>query len=235
MHLTDSSTNQAGSSARFPNQTQTNGEIMKPHTHLKLPLVRAAFLALLLSLASTVRGGIPALQATVFDADQKVAFQGPLGADGSFATRSLPPGRYVVQFKTKNTAAKNNLYLLVVSAGKKKVIAAAVPGHKFTAGGVAMRVDVGPSSRITAQVAQEDAMTGQGVSRYRVIDGRRYVWMNTQLGSNLRGRWVEERLAPAVNVVNVTMDNVRTVQDSAGEGSMLTGPGYVQVRGDHSY
>ena len=76
-------------------------------------------------------------------------------------------------------------------------------------------------------------MTGQGPSRYRMIDGKRYVWITT--GSNLGARWVEERLAPALNVVNVTMDNVRTIQDSAGEGSMLTGPGYLQVRGAHSY
>ena len=157
MHLTDTSANQAGSSARFPNQTQTNGKIMKTHMRLTLPFVRAALLALLLGLASTVRGGIPALQVTVFDADQKVAFQGPLGSDGSFATGSLSPGKYVVQFKARYTAAKNNLHLLVVSAGNKKVIAAAVPGQKFTGGGVAMRVDVGPSSRITAHVAQEDA------------------------------------------------------------------------------
>ena len=235
MHLTDTSANPAGSSARFPNRTQTNGKIMKPPMYLKLPFVRAALLALLLGLASTVRGGIPPLQVTVFDAAERVAFQGPLGSDGSFATGSLPPGKYVVQFKTKNSAAKNNLHLLVVSAGKKKVIAAAVPGQKFTAGGVAMRVDVGSSSRISGQVAQEDAVTGQGVSGYRMIDGKRYVWMTTQVGSNLGGRWIEERLAPAVNVVNVTMDNVRTIQDSAGEGSMLTGPGYLQVRGAHSY
>ena len=235
MHLTDTSPNQAGSLARFANRTQTNGKIMKPRIRLKSPFVRAAFLALLLGLASTVRGGIPALQATVFDADQNVAFQGPLGSDGSFATGSLHPGKYVVQFKTKNTAAKNNLYLLVVSAGKKKVIAAAVPGQKFTRGGVAMKVDVGPSSRITAQVAQENAVTGQGVSQYRMIDGKRYVWATTQVGSNLGGRWVEERLAPGVNILNVTMDNVRTIQDSAGEGSMIKGPGYLQVRGARTY
>jgi hypothetical protein len=201
----------------------------------KLSFVRAALLALLLGLASTVRGGIPALQATVFDADQNVAFQGPLGADGSFATGGLSPGRYVVQFKTKNTAAKNNLYMLVVSAGKKKVIAAAVPGQKFTGGGVAMKVDVGPSSRITAQVAQEDAVTGPGASRYRMIDGKGYVWITTQVGSNLGGRWVGERLAPGVNIVNVPMDNVRTIQDSAGEGSMIKGPSYLKIRGAHSY
>jgi len=208
---------------------------MKPRMHLKFAFVRAAFLALLLCLASPVRGGIPALQVTVFDADEKVAFQGPLDSDGSFATGSLSPGRYVVQFKTKNTATKNNLHLLVVSAGTKKVIAAAVPGQKFTGGGVAMKVDVGPSSRITAQVAQENTVTGEGVSRSRVIDGKRYVWLTTQIGSNLGRRWVEERLAPGVNIVNVPMDNVRTIQDSAGEGSMLKGPGYLKVRGDHSY
>lgn len=206
---------------------------MKSHLRLKSPFAGVAFFALLFSIALTVRGGIPALQATVFDANQKIAFHGPVGSDGSFATRSLPPGKYVVQFKTKNTAARNNLYLLVVSAGTKKVIAAAVPGQKFTGGGVAMKVDVGPSFRIIGQVAQEDAVTGQGVSRYRVIDGKRYVWTTT--GSNLGARWVEERLAPALNVVNVTMDNVRTIQDTAGEGSMITGPSYVQVRGDHSY
>lgn len=208
---------------------------MKTHMRLKLPLVRAALLALLLGLASTVRGGNPALNVTVFDADQKVAFQGPLGADGSFATGSLAPGRYVVQFKARNVAAKNNLHLLVVSAGKKKVIAGAVPGEKFTGGGVAMRVDVGPSSRITAQVAQEDALTSQGASRYRLIDGKRYIWMTAQLGSNLRGQWVEESLAPGVNIVNVTIDGVRTIQDSSGEGSMIKGPSYLKIRGAHSY
>ena len=78
-------------------------------------------------------------------------------------------------------------------------------------------------------------MTGQGVSRFRVIDDRRYVWMTTQVGSNLGGRWVEERLAPGVNIVNVPMDNVRTIQESAGEGSMLKGPGYVRVRGARTY
>ena len=235
MHLTDVSTNQAGSSATFPKRTQTKGKIMKLPMRIKLPFAGAAFFAVLLGLASTARGGIPAMQVTVFNASQKVAFQGPLGSDATFATKKLPRGKYVVQFNTRNAAAKNNLYLLVVSAGMKKVIAAAVPGEKFTAGGVAMKVDVGPSLKITGQVAQENAMTGQGVSRYRVIDGKRYVWMTTQLGSNLRGRWVEERLAPSVNIVTVTMDNVRTVQDSAGEGSMITGPGYLQVRGDHSY
>ena len=63
---------------------------MKPHLRLKLPFAGMAFFAVLFGIALTARGGIPALQATVFDVDQKVAFQGPLGADGSFATRSLP-------------------------------------------------------------------------------------------------------------------------------------------------
>ena len=234
MNLTDASANQAGVSARFPNRTQTNGKIMKPHMRLTLPFVRAALLALLLGLASTVRGGIPALHVTVFDADEKVAFRAPLGADGIFATGNLPRGKYVVQFNTKNAAAKNNLYLLVVSAGKKKVIAGAVPGEKFAGGGVAMRVDVGPSLKITGQVAQEDAMAGQGASGYRVIDGKRYVWMTTHVGSNLGGRWVEEGLAPAANILNVRIDNVRNIQDGAGEGSMIRGPDHLHFKGgDH--
>jgi hypothetical protein len=42
-------------------------------------------------------------------------------------------------------------------------------------------------------------------------------------------------LAPGVNIVNVPMDNVRNIQDNAGEGSMIKGPSYLKIRGAHSY
>ena len=59
------------------------------------------------------------MDVTVFDANGKVAFKGPMSANATFATRNLHPGHYVVQFNSRRAAVKNNQYLLVVSAGTK--------------------------------------------------------------------------------------------------------------------
>jgi hypothetical protein len=208
----------------FKNTTKSNptkGEFMTKHLLNKLPLVLCAF-AVLLGLASTAYGRIPSMDVTVFDAIGKVAFKGPMSANATFATRNLPAGNYVVQFNTKSAAAKENLYLLVISAGKKKVIAAAVPEAKFTAGGVAMKIDVGPGTKITGQVANEQAAARGDGSTYRVIDGKRYLWVSSELGSNLGGRWVEEGTPPALNINRIKTDELRKWQGSSGEGSMIT-------------
>lgn len=193
---------------------------MKKHLLNKLPSVLCTLA--LLSLATAASAGVPAMDVTVFDANGKIAFQGPISANATFATQDLRPGNYVVQFNTKSSAVKNHQYLLVVSAGKKKVIATDVPGGKLMAGGVAMKVDVGPGLKITGQVAIEQAVAqGDGV-KSRVIDGKRYYWVTGELGSNRGGRWVEENLAPAANLTGWSKEGIRTFQDTAGEGSMLS-------------
>jgi hypothetical protein len=201
------------------------------HLLNKLPFVFAAF-AVLLGLATTAYGGIPSIDVTVFDATGKVAFKGPMSANATFATRNLHPGKYVVQFNAKSAAAKNNRYLLVVSAGRKKVIAAAVPGDKFAGGGVAMKIDVAPGSTITGQVANDQAVTWIDGATYRVIDGKRYLWVSAELGSNLGGRWMEESLAPAANIHRWRTDVIRRWQDTAGEGSMVRGNYQTVVHGE---
>ena len=177
--------------------------------------------ALLLSIASAAGAGVPPMEVTVFDAGGQVAFRTPTTANATFATRNLNPGNYVVQFNTKRAAVKGNQYLLVVSAGKKKVIATAVPGEIFIGGGAAIKVNVGPGSQITGQIAREQAMAGQGVSKFRVIDGKRYVWLPAELGSNLPGRWAEEGLAPARNIIYWGTMELQKMQDRAFEGSMI--------------
>lgn len=194
---------------------------MTKHLLNKLPLFLSVF-AVLLGLATTAFGRIPSMDVTVFDANGKVEFKGPMSENATFATRNLLPGKYVVQFNTKSAAVKDHQYLLVVSAGKKKVIAAAVPGAKFTAGGVAMKIDVGPGSAITGQVAKEQTVAQVDGATYRVIDGKRYFWVTNELGSNHGGRWVEEGLAPGANINRVTTDDLRKWLDKAGEGSMLS-------------
>jgi hypothetical protein len=177
--------------------------------------------AVLLGIAITAYGGLPSIDVTVFDANAKVAFKGPTSANATFATQNLHPGNYVVQFNTKSTVVKDNQYLLVVSAGKKKVIAADVPGKKFIGGGVAMKIDVGSGSKITGQVATERAVSSGDGSRYRVIDGKRYRWVSAELGSHLGGRWEEDGLPPAGNIKIWASDDFRKRLDHAGEGSMI--------------
>lgn len=201
--------------------TSTNGEIMKKHLLNNLPFVLAAF-ALLLGLATTAYGGVPSMDVTVFDANARVAFKGRMSANATFATQNLPSGKYVVQFNAKRTAVQDKYYLLVVSAGKKKVVAFDVPGRKFMAGGVAMKVDVGSGTKITGQVATEQAVAQGDASKYRMIDGKRYCWVSTELGSNLKGHWAEEGLATSGNVTLWSSDEIRKWQHRAGEGSMLT-------------
>ena len=86
-------------------------------------------------------------------------------------------------------ALKGNQYLVVVSAGKKKVIADAVPGEKFNSGGVAMRVKVGPGLNITGQVASQQSVVLAGSPNVRVINGQRYVWVTNVTGSHLGLCW----------------------------------------------
>ena len=193
---------------------------MTARNHSKLRAAGAAF-AVLLGLLATASGGLPPVEVTVFDAGGKVAFKGRTSLEATFATRNLQPGKYVVQFNTKNAAVKGNHYLVVVSGGKKKVLATDVPGETFMGGGAAMRVDVERGSNITGQIAREQAMVGQGVSKYRIIDGKRYVWESGELGSNLPGRWVEEGLGPARHIVMWGTMELRKMQDRVFEGSMI--------------
>lgn len=123
-------------------------------------LLSAIGLCLFLIAVSPVNGGsVPSVNVVVSDAGGKAAYNGATKANGTFATGKLQPGKYVVQFNSKNAALKGAQYSIVVSAGKKKVVANAIAGEKFLAGGVAMKVDVGANLNITGQVATGPAPT----------------------------------------------------------------------------
>ena len=191
---------------------------MKRPLLIKLPTVCFALTMLL----STARGGMPSMDVTVFDASEKVVFKQAINANASFATGNLRPGNYVVQFNTNSRAVKNNHYLAVVSSGKKKVIAASVPGENFMDRGAAMRIDVGPGMKITGQIAREEAMARLNGPIFRTVDGKRYVWVGPQTGTNIAGQWVEQTLGPARNTFVWTSEELQKRMDRGGEGSMIT-------------
>ena len=118
-------------------------------------LIRGALLSFALLAACMASGGVSPVNVIVSDAGGKAAFKGVTNEKGTFATANLKPGNYVVQFNSTYGGMKGNLYAIVVSAGTKKVAAAAVAGEKFAGGGVALRVVVGAGLNITGQVAPE--------------------------------------------------------------------------------
>ncbi len=182
------------------------------HTPMK-HLICNTVVCVLLVIASGAYGDVPSMNVTVSDASAKGAFKGATSPNGTFATGKLKPGKYVVQFDSKSTAVNGNQYLLVVSAGKKKVIADAVAGEKLSSGGVAIKVDVAPGLKITGQVVSEEAVVSVGSPKVRVINGTRYFWVESELGSNLGGHWVEEGLPAARNIVLLSPAWLQKVRD----------------------
>lgn len=172
-------------------------------------------------LLTTAHAGIPGINVIVSDSAGKVAFKGVTRADSTFATSSLPPGDYVIQFRSTNAGLRGNQYLLVVSAGKKKVIADAVAGEQLGGGGVAMKLKVASGLQIAGQIANQESTVVQGPNKVRVVNGRRYVWVQSRLGSNLGPHWEAEGIANANYVGILSKQKMAKIQDSAYEGSML--------------
>jgi hypothetical protein len=198
-------------------------------------LIRNSLVGVVLIAASLAYGAIPAMSVTVFDGNSKVAFRRGLSPDGAFSTGNLPAGNYVVQFNSNSAELKNKSYLLVVSAGAKKVIADSVAGGEFNGGGVAMRIAVGANRRITGQVAPDQVVAFMSGLKTRTIDGKRYVWVKGGLGSNLGDHWEAEGLASAQNVVRVSRDKIQKMQDRGYEGSMLNSHQPYYERPGHGY
>jgi len=193
---------------------------MKRYLPKNLPFV-CFVIVVLLAVVAPASGGVPAVNVMVVDASGRVAFKGPLDTSATFATRNLDAGDYVVQFNTQTVAVKGNQYLLVVSAGKTKVIATEVAGETLMRGGAAMKIRVGPGAKITGQLANDQATAQLNGSKYRVIDGKRFVWVTAELGSNRGGHWEEESLAPKRQVIVWSRDELQKRMDRAGEGSMV--------------
>lgn len=170
-----------------------------------------------ISLASA--GPMPPMDVLVASATGKVAFKGTTNANGTFATGKLEPGKYVVQFNAKGAAVKGKEYSLVVAAGKKKMVAEAVTGEKFAAGGVAMKVDVDPGLNITGQVSSGGAATANSNAKTKIVNGKRYVWVEAETGSHLGGRWVEEGTPEALRVTRMNTEGVKNLQDRGTQGA----------------
>ena len=164
---------------------------------------RYILVASLLLFGSTAADGAPSVRGidVVVSKNGRVAYQGKTDGSGAFATGPLDSGAYVVEFRSSKVAG--NKLSLTATGGKKKVIADSVPGEKFGTGGVAMKVDVAASSKLSGQVSVGPlpkqvaaAPAGENVepvkANVKIINGKRHVWVPGPIGSGMGGRWVEE-------------------------------------------
>ncbi|HEV2805579.1 MAG TPA: hypothetical protein VGW57_11685 [Chthoniobacterales bacterium] len=174
-------------------------------------IIMRTLMALGFSAATLAYGSVPSLNVIVSDSSGKTAFKGVTSAKGTFATGTLKPGGYTVQFNS--SATPSGTFALVVSAGSKKVTAGAVAGAKFAKGGVAMKIDVGSGLNITGQVAADDKNSAP-LGR----DGKPMVWIPKKLGSNIAAHWAESDSAEAKEAMTTTSYSAKNLQDKQNQG-----------------
>ncbi len=181
--------------------------------------LRYLALGLAAAASSSAFAGIPPVNVSVSDTNGHAAYQGRTTAGGTFATGKLQPGDYVVQFSSGGLAKQN--YALVISAGKQKVIAEAVASAKFAKGGVAMRIKVPKDANITGQITTgKPGTVVASNARIKIMNGKRYVWVAGETGSNLGGRWVEEGTPEARNSTRLSSEGVQSIQERTTNGGV---------------
>lgn len=179
----------------------------------------------LLAMALPVSGAIPPMEVTVIDANNKVAFAGMTRSNGTFSSAEVGSGQYVVRFRSKSAAVKAEQYMVIVDAGKRPFLSNAIEGAKFTAAGVAIRVEVPKASKITGQVESASALARDNV---KVVNGRRYFLVKNRFGSNLGTRWVDEKAVQRSEVSTLDVNSVRLLQELGTQGNNIDnarGPG----------
>lgn len=171
-----------------------------------------AFLSVSLAAASAAwAGSAPGMSVTVTSSSGKVVYKGATDSSGGFKTSTLAPGHYVVKWEA--TGSAKGRYDLSVDGGKATAIAEAIPGSKFAGGGVAMKVEVGPSEAsmngqiAAAGTASRSVRTTAGAAsaastpvppdgerkengvRVKYEKGKKYVWYQPEM-STLGAHWV---------------------------------------------
>jgi hypothetical protein len=170
-----------------------------------------SFIALVIAAGSFAYGAVPSLSVTVSDSAGKVAFKGGTNSKGTFATGTLKPGKYAVQFQSSGGNVNGASYAVVISAGTKKVTADSVDGAKFSKGGVAMNIEVGSGLNVSGQVSEAGATK---VDK----NGKKMVWIPQKLGSNLPAHWASEDSAEAKEAKTQGSYSTKNIQDKQNQG-----------------
>jgi len=67
-----------------------------------------SFAAIVVTASSLDAAGVPDVVVTISDASGHLNYRGKTDANGVFATQQVPAGTYVIQFKAKDAARRND-------------------------------------------------------------------------------------------------------------------------------
>ncbi len=148
----------------------------------------------------------------------KVAYRGKTGVDGKFSAGTLAPGSYVFEFQANQAAT-----LKVALAGAKSVKqgGASKDGLAFDVDVVAGKSVSGQVTAMPIQGAQAAAASSNN-KNVKIINGKRYVFVRGEVGSQMGGKWVPEEEAVAVNSKDSrrnAAEFLRRTQDLGGQGA----------------
>lgn len=173
--------------------------------------VRSICIASICGAAAICSGAVPPINVTVLEMNGKTVMKGATNAQGVFATGTLKPGGYVVQFNSKS-APKETRYALMATAGQQKVVANGIAGDKLVAG-VAVTIKVGAGTTLTAQIGPEDKNSAP-IGK----NGKLMVWIPKKIGSNLAAHWAESDSAEAKMAETATSYSMKNMQNKQNQG-----------------
>ncbi len=180
-----------------------------------------SFLCLLLFLAGTSLARAAGVEVTAREkASNKVVYHATTKAGGKFTTGTLTPGSYVFEFTSQDGSG-----FQVALAGAKTAKAI-----KSKNSGLAFAVEVASANKISGQITPTQATAAAAGAKsnanVKVINGKRYVWVRGEIGSNMGGKWVPEEDAektdPNASRRSAT-EGLRRVQDLGGQGAVPGG------------
>ena len=187
---------------RLPVQDR-NGDKMKTSACLTFLIV--------LGFASAVyaASGAAAVTVTVKHKDSgKTVYRAPTDAAGKFATANLQPGSYNVEFQSAKGSGFEGKQLSISLSGGKGAPRKAYPAvGKHLRSGVAVSINLPSISTLAGEVLVTGNEVPEGAApagmekvraNVKVINGKRYVWVQAPIGSNMGGKWVEAGTEGAV-------------------------------------
>ena len=190
------------------------GEPLASLNSMKNAIRNLLFLSAIFTAAAAYGAGLAGVDVIAKEkAGGKVVYQGKTNAAGKFTTSTLAPGSYVVEFRSKESAA-----FQVAMGGAKSATQAKAKA------GLAYDVQIAPAAKlsgtVTALAAQAVAATKGTNPNVKIINGKRYVFVRGEIGSQMGGKWVPEEEAGVANK-NETRDSrdmLRSMQDLGSQG-----------------
>ncbi len=151
----------------------------------------------------------------------KTVYQGQTTIGGKFSTPALQSGSYVFEFTSKDSPG-----FKIALSGPRTAKQTSGRGNR-----VVFAIEMGKAAKVNGQVMSTSAVVASADTKgapamekvranVKVMNGKRYIWVPGEIGSNMGGKWVEEGTEGAVirdtNRKGGDTEVLRHIQDQSG-------------------